>query len=188
MQKQHWRNNAKNSRKCQYGSWRKSETKMRWSLRQGMRTEPYLLHRQWISVILRIRSWSSSFNNKRWHCEMDVTSRPPGCAGQTADAVSANTQLEMEDAPSLLKISECPDIWIRLPRHKWPKSWSSMADPVVPLEWVFLRSFFSRTFVVKAIRKSSSGKRMWKSSKIGSAFSLTERRNLSCVSGRYQNG
>ena len=22
--------------------------------------------------------------------------------------------------------SECPDTWIRLPRHKWPKSWSSM--------------------------------------------------------------
>ena len=42
----------------------------------------------------------------------------------------------MEDAPKLLKMpkSECPDIWIRLPRHKWPKSWSSMEDPVVPLE------------------------------------------------------
>ena len=41
----------------------------------------------------------------------------------------------MEDAHKLLKIpkSECPDIWIRLPRHKWPKSWSSMEDPVVPL-------------------------------------------------------
>ena len=25
-------------------------------------------------------------------------------------------------------------IWIRLPRHKWPKSWSSMEDPVVLLE------------------------------------------------------
>ena len=30
--------------------------------------------------------------------------------------------------------SECPDIWIRLPRHKWPKSWSSMENPVVLLE------------------------------------------------------
>ena len=42
----------------------------------------------------------------------------------------------MEDAHKLLKIpkSEGPDIWIRLPRHKWPKSWSSMEDPVVPLE------------------------------------------------------
>ena len=30
--------------------------------------------------------------------------------------------------------SECPDIWIRLPKHKWPKSWSSTEDPVIPLE------------------------------------------------------
>ena len=36
----------------------------------------------------------------------------------------------------LLKIpkSECPDIWIRLPRHKWPNSWSSVEDPVALLE------------------------------------------------------
>ena len=67
---------------------------------------------------------------------MDIISRLPGCAGQAADAVSAYTQVKMEDAPKLLKIpkSECPDIWIRLLRHKWPKSWSSMEDPVVPLE------------------------------------------------------
>ena len=67
---------------------------------------------------------------------MDIISRLPGCAGQAADAVSACTQVIMEDAPKLLKIpkSECPDIWIRLPQHKWPKSWSSMEDPVVPLE------------------------------------------------------
>ena len=47
---------------------------------------------------------------------MDVMSRLPGCAGQAADAVSAHTQVKMEDAPSLLKVpkSECPDIWIRL--------------------------------------------------------------------------
>ena len=45
-------------------------------------------------------------------------------------------KLNMKDTPQLLKIpkSECPDIWIRLPRHKWPKSWTSMEDPVVPLE------------------------------------------------------
>ena len=30
--------------------------------------------------------------------------------------------------------SEFPDIWIRLSRHKWSKSWCSMEDPVVPLE------------------------------------------------------
>ena len=46
-----------------------------------------------------------------------------------ADAVSAYTQEKMEDAHKL-----CPDIMLRLPKHKWPKSWSSMEDPVVPLE------------------------------------------------------
>ena len=67
---------------------------------------------------------------------MDTISRLPGCDGQASDAVSAYTQVKMEDAHKLLKIpkSECPDIWIRLPRHKWPKSWSSIEDPVVPLE------------------------------------------------------
>ena len=67
---------------------------------------------------------------------MDNISRLPGCDGQAADAVSAYTQVKMEDAHKLLKIrkSECPDIWIRLPRHKWPKSLSSMEDPVVLLE------------------------------------------------------
>ena len=41
----------------------------------------------------------------------------------------------MEDAPTLLKIpkSECPDIRTSLPEHNWPKSWSSIEDPVVPL-------------------------------------------------------
>ena len=67
---------------------------------------------------------------------MDVIARPPDCAGQAADAVSAYTQVKVEDAPTLLKIpwSDCPDTWIRLPRHKWPKSWSNIEDPVVPLE------------------------------------------------------
>ena len=67
---------------------------------------------------------------------MDVIARLPRCDGHAADAVSAHTQVKLEDAPRLLKIpkSECPDVWIRLPRHKWPKSWSSVEDPVVPLE------------------------------------------------------
>ena len=66
---------------------------------------------------------------------MDIVSRLPGCDGQAADAVSVCTQVKMEDAHKLLEFpnSECPDIWIRLPRHKCPKSWSSLEDAVVPL-------------------------------------------------------
>ena len=58
---------------------------------------------------------------------MDIISRLLGCAGKAADAVSAYTLLKIPK-------SECPDICIRLPRYKWPKSWSSIEDPVVPLE------------------------------------------------------
>ena len=63
---------------------------------------------------------------------MDIISRLQGCDGQAADAVSAHTQVKMEDAHKLLKIpkSECLNIRIRLPRHRLPKSWSSMEDPV----------------------------------------------------------
>ena len=57
-------------------------------------------------------------------------------AGQGADVVSVYAQVKMKDASTSLKLpkSECPDIWIRLPNTKWPKSGSSMEDPVVPLE------------------------------------------------------
>ena len=50
---------------------------------------------------------------------MNIISRLPGCAEQAADAVSSYTHVKMEDAPKLLKIpkSECPDIWVRLPRQ-----------------------------------------------------------------------
>ena len=42
----------------------------------------------------------------------DAIARLPDCDGQAADAVSAYTQVKMEDAPRLLRIpkSECPQI------------------------------------------------------------------------------
>ena len=68
---------------------------------------------------------------------MDIISRLPGCDGQAADAVSAYTQVKWKMLANCWKFpkSECPDIWIRLHRHKWPKSWSNIEEePVVPLE------------------------------------------------------
>ena len=85
---------------------------------------------------------------------IDITSRLPGWSGQAADAVSACTQVKMEDASTFFtKIpkSECQDIWIRLPRHKWPQSWSSVEDPVVPLERNLYGHPSGRTVMGKAI-------------------------------------
>ena len=67
---------------------------------------------------------------------MDIIAIIPRCDGQAADAVSAYTRVKMEDVPKLLKIpnSEFPDIWIRLPRNKRPKSRGKIEEPVIPLE------------------------------------------------------
>ena len=81
-------------------------------------------------------------------CESSV----PGMSFMVPNA-DTKTQAKMEDAPKLLENpkSECPDIWIRLPRHKWPKSWSSMEDPVVPLERNLYGHPLARLFMGKAI-------------------------------------
>ena len=42
---------------------------------------------------------------------MDIISRLPGCAGQATDAVSASTQVQMEDAPKLLKIPKSESVY-----------------------------------------------------------------------------
>ena len=62
---------------------------------------------------------------------MDVIARLPGCDGQAADAISAYIQVKLEDFSKLHKTpkSECPDVWMRLPRHKWPKSWEKLMIP-----------------------------------------------------------
>ena len=75
---------------------------------------------------------------------MDVIARLPDCDGHAADSVSAYTQVKMEDAPRLHKISksECPDVWMRFPRHTWPKSWANIEDLVVLLE----RNLFGHPF------------------------------------------
>ena len=82
---------------------------------------------------------------------MDIISRLPGWDGQAADAVSAYTQVKMEDAHKLLKIPNRSVHTFGFVYHdKWPKSRSSMEDPVVPLERKSVRSF-GRTIMGKAI-------------------------------------
>ena len=109
--------------------------------------------------------------------------RLPGCGGQAADAISANTQVKMEDAHKLLKIpmSECPDIWIRLPRHKWPKSWCSMEDPVVPLE----RNLYGHPLAGLLCERQFEKvllKHGWEKVPIwANAYSVIEKKDCSCL-------
>ena len=147
MPKPQWARNGKNSWRSQHGIvakvkskkevfWKHKETKRKSTLPHG-----------WTCVTSKKLSWNQSYRSTKAESGssasqmtaakiMDVIARLPGCDGQAAHAVSAFAQEKLEDAPRLQKIpkSECPDVWMRLPRHKWPKSWESMEDPVVPLE------------------------------------------------------
>ena len=71
---------------------------------------------------------------------MDIISRLPGCAGRSICLYPG----KKEDAHKLLKTpkSECPDIWIRLPRHKWPKSWSSIEGQFFLLNGICMVTFW----------------------------------------------
>ena len=117
---------------------------------------------------------------------MDIISRLPGCAGQAADAVSAYTKVSMEDAPTLLKIkkSECSEIWRRVPKHKWPKSWSSMEDPVIPLERNLYGHPLARLLWERQFEKVQLKYGWEKVPKLGNVCSLTGKRIiLICARG-----
>ena len=83
--------------------------------------------------------------------------------------------------PTLLKIpkSQCPDIWILPPKHKWTKSWSSMEGPSRSSRKESVRSSLGKTFMGNS-RKF----------RIANVYSLTEKKGtiLVCVCGRYQTG
>ena len=87
----------------------------------------------------------------------------------------------MEDAQKLLKIpkSECPDVWIRLPRHKWPKSWANMEVPVVLLE----RNLYGHPlvgFLWERQFEEVQLEREWEKYRIGSVYLFIENKDCSC--------
>ena len=100
---------------------------------------------------------------------MHIISRLPGCSGQAADAVSASTQVKMEDARTLMKIpkSECPDTWIRLPKHTFLLS----EICTVILQEDYYGKCNSRKFF-----KNTIGQKF----QLGIAYSFTEKQNYSC--------
>ena len=113
---------------------------------------------------------------------MDIISRLPRCSGQAADAVSGCTHVKMEDASTLLQISksECPDILIRPPKHKWPKSWCSMEHLVVPSE----RNLYGHPMAGLLWERQFEKillKYGWEKYQIGNAYSLTVKRGYSCL-------
>ena len=120
---------------------------------------------------------------------MDIISRLPGCTGHASDAVSAYTQVKMEDAHKLWKFPNrmCPDIldssttiqmakimvqYGRCSRSSWKESvWSS----------------FGRTFMEKAIWEDPFEAWLGENSKLSLCTSW-KRIILICVCGSHQIG
>ena len=67
---------------------------------------------------------------------LDTIARLPGLSSEANDAVSAFTQVKMSDASTLfeLPVTECPTVWITLPRNRRPQHWDDIDDPMFPLE------------------------------------------------------
>ena len=123
QQKQQWTKNGRNLKRIRRGTWQKSETHQRSSMKQGRRAQKFILLLWWTSVLWRIPKRRQSTQNAKvelysfaiwWNMILDLMqfalnkaaakvmdniSRLPGSAGQAADAVSADTQVKMEDAP-----------------------------------------------------------------------------------------
>ena len=136
MRRRRWIRNGRSSRKFLRGRWIKWRAKRMLFLKHKKRKRKSTLLHWWTFVISRIAKKNQKHqkykgrivlrgDSERWFwCTrsihrtrivslandsakaMDVIARLPGCAGQAADAVSAHTQVKMEDAPRLLKISK----------------------------------------------------------------------------------
>ena len=91
-------------------------------------------------------------------------SKSHGYHFQTAGYPFVNKS-KMEGASTWLSVpkSQFPDIWIRLPKHTWAKSWSSMEDPVVPLERNLCGHPLARLYCVaeKVLWFNSQGPKNW---------------------------
>ena len=122
---------------------------------------------------------------------MDIISRLPGCTGQAADAVSAHTQVKMEDASTLLKNSK-----VRMSRYLDTSTQAQIAQIMVQYgrpsrssRAESVRSSSGRTVMGKAIWESSIGIRLGKRFEMGMFICRPSKRAIPIsVCGRYQTG
>ena len=85
--------------------------------------------------------------------------------------------------------SECPDVWIRLPRHKWPNSWANIEDPVELLERNVYGHPSAGLLWQKTIRKSFIWTWLWKSTELRMHVRSSETGVvLVSMCGLHQNG
>ena len=65
MQKRQWIKNVRNLKRFLRGTWQKSETNQRWSMKQGRKTEKFILPHWWTHVIWKMLNWMQNTKNTK---------------------------------------------------------------------------------------------------------------------------
>ena len=167
QRKQQWTRNGKNRRKFRCGTWRKSEARKRWSMKQGRRAQKFISPHWWTHVIWKMLNWRQSTKNAivelysevillktirdltqyslnkdhqhhKWQQQKSWISSPDCRDAQkkwlTQYLFIPRLKWRMHPKNWKFRNRNVQTFGFVLPRHKWPKSWSSMEDPVVLLE------------------------------------------------------
>ena len=144
QQRQQWTRSGKMEN---IPAWQLTEVrKKRCSKKQGQRAEKFISRHWWIFVISRIRLYSEatlwkmfqdhtrySLNKDHqhhwWQPQKSWSRTRSRCSIRSYPGQNGRCTDVIENSKA-----ECLGIWIRPPKHKWPKSLCCMEDPVVPLE------------------------------------------------------
>ena len=112
QQMQQWTRNGKNWRKFRRGTWRKSEARKRWSMKQGRTAQKYISHHWWTYVIWKMLNCRQSTKNTKVELYSEV--------------------IPWKTTQGLMQYSPNKDHQ----HHKWrqQKSWISTPDCLVALD------------------------------------------------------
>ena len=69
----------------------------------------------------------------------------------------------------------------QVPKHKWPKSWSRVVDPVVPLERNLYGHLLAGLLLERQFEIMFYQNMVGKKFRIGNVYSLTEKNDYSCL-------
>ena len=73
QQRQQWTRNGKKWRNFRRGTWRRSEVRKRWSMKQGRRAQKFISPHWWTYVIWRMLNWRQSTKHTKVELYSEVT-------------------------------------------------------------------------------------------------------------------
>ena len=73
QRKQRWTRNGRNWKRFRRGTWRKSEVRKRWSMKQGRRALQFILPQWWTYVIWKMLNWRQNTKNTKVEMYSEAT-------------------------------------------------------------------------------------------------------------------